>query len=225
MAEDADFSLFETVLLRPGRRIRGLSLHIERLAKSASALGFKFDESECLSRLQSEWRRLPVSGEFRARIDLSRAGEVSIKSAAIEPLPTGRDVPVLLSEKTLSLDEMALVAHKTSFRATYDRAIRYAQAQGAFDVLFFNSSGELTEGARTNVFVRVDGSWRTPRLSCGVLPGTMRARVMRRWPEIIECSIDRDALLRAERVLLSNAVRGLLPVLLIGEMRRPEFGS
>ena len=67
----------------------------------------------------------------------------------------------------------ALLLHKTR-RAEYDRAWQAAEALGGFDMLFVNERGEVTEGGRSNLFVKLDGQWVTPPLESGVLPGVMR---------------------------------------------------
>ena len=72
-------------------------------------------------------------------------------------------VALLLAPDTTQADELFL-RHKTSVRTRYDAAWRAAEAEGAFDTLFFNERGELTEGGRSNVFVQVDGRWCTPPL-------------------------------------------------------------
>jgi para-aminobenzoate synthetase/4-amino-4-deoxychorismate lyase len=79
---------------------------------------------------------------------------------------------------------------------------------GAFDAVFFNERGELTEGARSNVFVKRDGRWRTPPLASGLLPGVMRARLMRRLGAV-ECALSRDDLLAADEVLVCSSLRGV----------------
>ena len=71
-----------------------------------------------------------------------------------------------------------LLFHKTTCREEYDQAWQLAETQGAFDMLFCNERGELTEGGRSNVFVKIKDRYWTPPVSSGLLPGVMRA-VMR----------------------------------------------
>ena len=68
--------------------------------------------------------------------------------------------------------------HKTTNRRVYDRAL--ASRPGAADVLLFNDRNELTESTIANLIVEVDGSLLTPPVRCGLLPGTARARLLRR---------------------------------------------
>ena len=75
-------------------------------------------------------------------------------------------------------------------------------------MLFCNERGELTEGARSNIFVRRDGILLTPPLAAGVLPGILRA-------ELIAHGEAREAMLTPDdlkgEVLLGNSLRGLMP--------------
>jgi para-aminobenzoate synthetase/4-amino-4-deoxychorismate lyase len=96
-------------------------------------------------------------------------------------------------------------------RERYDRGWRAAEAQGAFDMLFFNTDGELTEGGRSNVFLRLDGRWYTPPLSSGVLPGVMRRVLLEdsAW-NAQERRLTLADLHRAEEIIVCNALRGVL---------------
>ena len=206
-----DFTLFETMLFRRGQ-LRALRVHMQRLSTSAKTLGFAFDEEACRLRLEAGVRELQSTLLWRVRLDLSRDGGIEIRSAPLEPLDRRQPVFYVLARSIQNPAEEALVRHKTSLRSTYDGSLKWAQALGAFDAIFFNEVGELTEGARTNVFVRVEGVWKTPHLDCGVLPGTMRARVLGCCLGVQECSITRAEFQAAERIVLSNALRGLVPV-------------
>ena len=143
-------SLIETMGLADGR-IRLLEAHIKRLSLSARHFGYPFDESTLRTHLQQEVSEQEPSGEYRLRLSLSPEGEVSITSARrsrlVVPLRVG-----LYDVVVDSADE--LLYHKTTKRALYDRAYLEAQERGLDEVLFFNERGELTEGSRSNVFVR-----------------------------------------------------------------------
>jgi para-aminobenzoate synthetase/4-amino-4-deoxychorismate lyase len=124
-------------------------------------------------------------------------------------------VHFMLAEDATEAGDLFL-AHKTTLRTRYDAAWKSAEAAGAFDKLFFNAAGELTEGGRSNVFVKLGGRWYTPPLSAGVLPGVMRAVLLddAAWGAS-ERSLSRSDLLAAEAVVLCNALRGALPATLL----------
>jgi para-aminobenzoate synthetase / 4-amino-4-deoxychorismate lyase len=104
-----------------------------------------------------------------------------------------------------------LLRHKTTHRAEYDRGWREAEARGGFDMLFFNERGELTEGGRSNVFVKRDGRWWTPPLDAGVLPGVMRQILLDDANfGARERTLTIDDVRDAEALLVCNALRGVL---------------
>lgn len=137
----------------------------------------------------------------------------------VQPAPCGGAVSAMQVRAVLAPDATAaddvFLRHKSSIRARYDAAWRAAEAQGAFDMLFFNERGELTEGGRSNVFVHVDGRWLTPPLACGLLPGVMRGVLLDdpAW-DATEAVIDRAMLARADRIVLCNALRGAIEAVL-----------
>ncbi len=98
-----------------------------------------------------------------------------------------------------------LLRHKTTRRDLYENAL--AQARGADEVIFLNERDEICEGARTNVFVGGDGALLTPPLSCGLLPGVLRADLLARGKA-------REKILRLDDLrggfFLGNSLRGLL---------------
>ena len=83
-------------------------------------------------------------------------------------------------------------------------------------MLFFNERGELTEGGRSNVFVRFGDAWYTPPLSCGLLPGVMRSVLLTApaW-HASERVITREMLEQADDLVVCNALRGPLRALIL----------
>jgi para-aminobenzoate synthetase/4-amino-4-deoxychorismate lyase len=105
-----------------------------------------------------------------------------------------------------------LLRHKTTSRSEFDRGWREAEALGGFDTLFFNERGELTEGGRSNVFVKRDGKWWTPPLDAGILPGVMRQVLLDDSQlQARERVLTLEDVLNAEALIVCNALRGALP--------------
>lgn len=82
-------------------------------------------------------------------------------------------------------------------------------------MLFFNERGELTEGGRSSVFVKLDGKWFTPPIDAGVLPGVMRAVLLEELGAA-ERTLTMDDLRNAEDLFISNALRGAVKARLKG---------
>jgi para-aminobenzoate synthetase/4-amino-4-deoxychorismate lyase len=208
-ALDPGVELFET--LRASRRegVAHRIRHRERLGASARALGFRFDPAGFDALLDRALGGLQGDQPLRLRVALHVDGRFELTQAPLAPLPAG-PVRVVLAEAPLP-NARPLARHKTTLRGDYDAGIRAAESVGAFDTLFFGEHGELLEGGRSNVFLRLGGHWFTPPLADGVLPGVMRAVLLDdpAW-NASECRLTRADLERAEALVVCNALRGAL---------------
>jgi para-aminobenzoate synthetase/4-amino-4-deoxychorismate lyase len=213
-----DFELFETIHATHAHGCRNLDRHLRRLGSSAQYFGFLYNEDAVRRTLRDTCAALPVDGAYRLRLALNQVGVCTVQTALL----TSMQEPVLLllaSTPTVAGD--LFLRHKTTVRARYDDAWRSAEKQGAFDMLFFNTEGELTEGGRSNVFVQLKGRWYTPPLSAGLLPGVMR-EVLLEDPEwdATERLLTLDDLRAAQKVVVCNALRGALTAVVdVGEQR------
>ncbi|KWF70783.1 chorismate-binding protein [Burkholderia pseudomultivorans] len=214
---DPGFQLFETTCATRADGIRYLDRHLARLQRSADAFGFRFDADALRRAIDARCAALDGDGAYRMKLALAKDGAVEIVAGPLKPLPAG-PVGVLLAPAhgfAPTRADDALLLHKTTRRADYDRAWQAAEALGCFDMLFINERGELTEGGRSNLFVKLDGQWVTPPLACGVLPGVMRGVLLDDQAfGAIERVVTRDDLARAQALLLTNALRGALDAVL-----------
>jgi para-aminobenzoate synthetase/4-amino-4-deoxychorismate lyase len=211
-----DFELFETLYATREDGARHLERHLARLAASAAWFGYPYNADLARAGVLAACAALPPGAPHRLRLALLADGDVTAQTAPLAPLASGAaPVRLLLADAPVRSGDLFL-RHKTSVRARYDAAWRAAERAGAFDTLFFNERGELTEGGRSNVFVRVAGRWVTPPLSSGVLPGVMRA-VLLADPDwnAVEVAITRETLERAQDIVVCNALRGALPATLV----------
>ena len=207
-----EFDIFETIKASWEDGPRHLDEHLARIAASCAWFGRPFDMAAARALVVDTCLALPHTGLHRLRLASGTDGALSITAAPLAPLHA--PVRVVLAAEPVQSGDLFL-RHKTSVRQRYDAAWRTAEAQGAFDALFFNERGELTEGGRSNVFVHLEGRWYTPPLSCGLLPGVMRAVILAApaW-KASERIITRAMLERAEGIMVCNALRGpLLAVL------------
>jgi para-aminobenzoate synthetase/4-amino-4-deoxychorismate lyase len=106
-----------------------------------------------------------------------------------------------------------LLHHKVSHRSLYDAAWQVAVKLGGFDALFINEQGFVTEGGRTSIFIKPQGSseWLTPPVSAGLLPGVMRAELLAD-PKFNarEANLTIKDVSMADEIILSNALRGAI---------------
>jgi para-aminobenzoate synthetase/4-amino-4-deoxychorismate lyase len=236
-ALDPGIELFETMLatqaggVAPVTHIALLARHRARLAASARALGFSFEPAvfdAAVARALAELAYAKAGAgaaagapaSWRIRVALRHDGRIAVTQAPLPPLAslpgaTRKGVRVLLAETALPAAR-PLAGHKTSARAAFDAGIRAAEAQGAFDVLFFGPDDELLEGGRSSVFVRLGQRWYTPPLADGVLPGILRGLLLedaRRAAS--ERRLTRADVLGADGLLVCNALRGALPAFVV----------
>lgn len=203
------FDLIETMRFDPHDGIGELDLHLARMKRSAEQFGFPFDRHRARNDLQAATFRLRAPR--MVRMVLSRGGAMAIEGRPMPPEPAGQ-VEVTVAPLPVSPEDFRLV-HKTSDRAFYDEA---RLAAGAFEILFADLEGFLTEGSFTNLFVERNGRLLTPPLSRGLLPGVLRER-------LIEEGRTEETDLRIEDLgegfYIGNAVRGLIRARLAGEAR------
>jgi para-aminobenzoate synthetase/4-amino-4-deoxychorismate lyase len=193
------FDLIETMRFDPSEGFVELERHLARMKASAEALDFRFDRHHARNELQAA--TFGIKGARKLRLRLSRTGAVAIETRPLPAAPAG-PVPVAVAPLPVDADDFRL-RHKTSDRAFYDQA---PQA-GAFETLFCDPEGFLTEGSFTSLFVERGGALLTPPLARGLLPGVLRQ-------SLIEKGRAREAELRLEDLsgnfYIGNAVRGLM---------------
>jgi para-aminobenzoate synthetase/4-amino-4-deoxychorismate lyase len=208
-----ELELFETLRATWDDGCRHVEQHLDRLAASCRWFGHPFDYGAARAALNDACLALPPGRMHRLRLSVAHGGDMAVQAAPLTPL--SEPVLLLMANETTHSGDVFL-RHKTTVRARYDAAWRDAEAQGAFDALFFNERGELTEGGRSNVFVRFGGAWYTPPLSSGLLPGVMRGVLLQApaW-NASERVITREMLAAADDIVVCNALRGPLRAVLL----------
>jgi len=179
-----------------------LARHLSRLQKSADFLSFSCPVENLQAAIQTQATSNP---DRVLRLLLSKKGTYEIQA---KPLPTTQITRLVLAEKNIHSSELMLF-HKTTAREVYDQA--RAGLPPDTDAILFNERGEITETTIANIAVFRDGKWITPRLDCGLLPGTMRAQLLEEG-KLAEGIIPATELVHGERIRFFNAVRGVFDV-------------
>lgn len=192
-----ELRLFETMRREHGR-IELLDLHLARLARSAAYFGFPMDPGAAC-------RRVSGGPDAKVKLILGSRGELTVEEGPL-PAPVCRPWRVTISDRNVSSDD-APRYHKTTLREGWDAELAEARQRGFDEVLHVNERGEVTEGCITNLLVKAGDRWTTPPMTCGLLPGVWRQRLIDRG-EVAERVTRVDDLRRATEVRLCNAVRG-----------------
>ena len=193
--------LIETMRFDPHDGLIELDRHLDRLSASADDLGFKFDRHAARNELQAA--TFGRKRKAMARLLLSPTGMMAIELKAFEAPGA---VPVTVAVQPLPVDPGDFrLRYKTTDRAFFDEARR---ASGAYETVFTDPEGKLTEGSFTNIFVERDGSLVTPPLGRGLMAGVLRATLLEKG-EAVEGDLTIDDL--AGGFFVGNMLRGLIP--------------
>jgi branched-chain amino acid aminotransferase/4-amino-4-deoxychorismate lyase len=219
--------LFETLLADRGRLV-DFAAHAERLIRGCGALGLPAPDAEALASAAAAVLREAGLEAARAAVRLSwtagSGGRGLERPAAPAPRLIAQAAPAPPIETPAILVSVAVRRNEHSPAARLKTlsyldnvlARRAARAAGADEALMLNTAGEIAGGAAANLFWIADGRLFTPALACGVLDGTLRARVLARAAqagvEAVEARAGRSALASAEGAFLTNSLIGLRPV-------------
>jgi para-aminobenzoate synthetase/4-amino-4-deoxychorismate lyase len=201
------FELLETLRLEDGV-FMDVDAHLARMADAAAHFAFA-PPHDAVREALAELRATHASGCWRVRLRADRAGVARAQAFAMAPTQT--PVRVQLADRPLVGSDSEFVRFKTTRRAHYDAFS--PTSDDVFDTLLWNERGELTEFTRGNVALRIDGRWRTPASTSGLLPGIARARLLREGA-VDEATLTRDDLARANGIAFFNSLRGWLPATL-----------
>lgn len=190
----------------PGSGLIRERLHLERLARSAAALGIVHDPvriRRCLEEI------VPSDKDLRIRLTLEPGGECHLQQSVHEPLAEGTVWRLAVARTRIAPDD-PLIRHKTTRREIYQRARAEYSAEEVDEVILLNTRGEVCEGTITNIFLRGSlGILSTPSVASGLLPGVLRAGLLAEGTAR-EALITRDELEDAT-VFVGNSLRGLIP--------------
>ncbi|TNM62631.1 aminotransferase class IV family protein [Aliirhizobium smilacinae] len=204
-----DFSLIETMRWTPEDGFLRLEHHLRRLSRSADALGFR--------QPQNAEKQLDdaVDGDepLRVRLVMSFRGKIEVTTAPFVLQSPDGVWKVRIGTVKLKSDD-PLYRHKTSRREPYEAARAEFSADEADEVLLTNERGEMCEGTITNLFVEdLDGMLLTPPITSGILPGVLRADLIRerRAKGAILTPADlQDAMMAGRKIFVGNSLRGLI---------------
>jgi len=224
---------FETLRCAQGR-IECYALHRDRLAKALQVLRFAGAASiaeQIFEAVRGHLAGVKHSGP--ARLTVTRGSgprgycppsnsnpryvlsTATAAEAPDEPVRCGvstvfwAEQPQLAGLKLLARTEQVLAAHE-------------AMEKGWDDAMMLDSNGLVISSSRGNVFALCGNEFVTPSLCrCGIA-GTRRQLLMERvLPElgfgVSERDISLQEMLSAEGVVISNAIRGIQPVLALND--------
>lgn len=219
--------LFETVLWVDGR-LQCLDAHLARLSAGCRTLGLPtpdLDEAARLCRAAPGEAGLE-SGRAAVRLTLTAgsggrglerpaapAVRLAARAAAVAPVSTPAG---LVLARTRRNEGSPATRLKTLSYLDNVLARAEALAAGADEAVMLNNRGDLACAAAANLFWIADDRLFTPALSCGVLNGIARARVLAKAAALgvptVVVAAGVQALRGARAAFLTNSLIGVRPV-------------
>lgn len=153
---------------------------------------------------------------------------------------TGRFLPADL-RKLQQQGVIAWVAQEANYRRslpTYKTgnylggwlALQKAQQLGAKDAILIDDRGNWLETSTGNLWAWKDGSWWTPPVAAGLLPGVVRSQLLE-WLQqqgatVREVAWDREFVKDAEAIAYTNSVIEVIPIHTVLNSQQPlEYPS
>lgn len=193
-----DFQLLETILVENGQ-LKYQKEHFDRMKKSAKEFGFKFGKLETLNPKHKK--------DCILRILLNNQGIFEVQELPLDKIKTNR---IIISKTPINSKEPMLY-HKSTHRPWYEKSMKQIKKGLIFDEIFFNEKGELTEGARSNIVLKIGGELFTPPVECGLLNGVLRQKMLDE-NKIKEKKLYLSDLKNAQKIFCINSVRAIVEV-------------
>ncbi|GGF88833.1 hypothetical protein GCM10010924_15860 [Rhizobium wenxiniae] len=204
-----DFSLIETMRWTPEDGFLRLEQHLRRLSRSADALGFR--QPQDARKVLDD----AVDGDepLRVRLVMSFRGKIEVTTVPFMIQSPETVWKVRIGTTKLKSDD-PLYRHKTSRREPYEAARAEFSTDEADEVLLTNERGEMCEGTITSLFVEdQEGILMTPPITSGILPGVLRADLIRerRAKGAVLTPADlQEAMTAGRKIFVGNSLRGLI---------------
>jgi 4-amino-4-deoxychorismate lyase len=204
------FGLFETMRYVDGQLFFWKD-HWARFARSAKHFALALPKEDAvLAALHSLVTKAKLT-EGTLKLSLLKDTEGSCLYVYSRPPITLPNSNTLIFNTTSPIYPSSLLAgHKTHNYMEVMHLLNLARAQAYYDCLRIDTNGFLAETATSNLFFLKDGRLYTPALDTGILPGIIRAALLRDCDLHVEEGLFTQAAIRdAETVFVTNATSGL----------------
>lgn len=221
------YACFEAIRSYRGRLFR-LDDHLDRLARSASALGITMPDR----RLLTFWvtKLTEEEGDCVVRVILTQGGAVpgvTDEGRCIvirHGLPPRRESVRLMAVSAPwhpAGRSWELAGVKTTSYAPNLAAGRVASRAGFDDALLISDQRIVLEGPTFSIGWVADGTVYTPSLKLGILESVTRRVIMELWPGVTEVEAPLELVEGAEEVFAMSTLKEVTPVSALGARSYP----
>ena len=204
---------FETLRTEDGK-VAEFTRHMRRALTASAATGIKMSGEEVIRSVVAKVIADNPHPVGRLRICFTK-NEMVITHDPYEDLAEGGYLTfsVVTSKaiggqfKTFPYDEHYAVVDE-------------ARAHGFDDAIIFNKANNVTETGLSNLAFLFDGTWFTPPITAGILPGTMRSLAIEKCDVQVR-NVHITEVPQADEIFLLSSLKIAQPVVQVGEMRFP----
>lgn len=214
------YGLFETLKIVDGN-ICFMEEHFNRLKKSCAELNLKFEYDLCI--IQEYANNLVSScGMSSGSIKILYAKDkdkynllmtTNENKYTLEKYKKGFSI-CIASSKRNPYSKLTYIKSNNYLENILEKTI--ANKKGYDETVFLNTNDNISEGSYTNVFFIKDNIIYTPSISCGILPGIMRDKVIDLINKLsIKIEIGKfkiDDMFKADEIFITNSLMEIMPV-------------
>jgi branched-chain amino acid aminotransferase len=196
--------IFETIKSENGQ-LFFLDRHVNRLIEGATALLFTMPDLEAIRQAIADLvTRTAGIERGRFRITLFSHGEFLLTH---ENAPMRVTPQKLIISPSVRYSATALTGRKSLSYGEGSFGVRFAEKNGYDDVLYLNERGEVVETGLANILIEKRGSFSTPQLQSGCLPGIVRGVLLDWFKEVKEESLTLDDVKNASGLYILSSMR------------------
>ena len=199
--------LFETLRTENGS-VQLLSRHMRRVIASARELSIPIPNEDVISQAIDEL--LAATPQAVGRLRLSFSSEKFV--ATHESYETKSEEFKVIVSKQIS--GTVGRQHKSFPYSGRLSLLQEATAGGCDEVILLDRDNRVCEGAVSNFAFRIDGLWRTPPITAGILPGVIRALSVEKYGVVVR-DISREEIASCEAAIVMSSLKIALPVVSI----------
>ena len=196
--------LFETMRTENGN-VQLLARHMRRAVSSARVLGIPVPDEELVS--QAIDKLMTTTPHEVGRLRLSFSAE---RFVATHEAYSSVDAPLnVITSKQLS----TTVGRQYKTFPYSDRLALLQEAiiAGCDELIQVDRNDRVCEGAISNYAFRIDGQWRTPPITAGILPGVIRAIAVENFGVVVR-DLSRADVISCQAAIVMSSLKVSLPV-------------
>jgi branched-subunit amino acid aminotransferase/4-amino-4-deoxychorismate lyase len=203
--------IFETLRTESGN-VAEFTRHMRRALAAATATGIKMPGEELIRREVAQVLAENPHSVGRLRICITKNDLVITHDEYVDLKEGGF---ITFSPHTSKADGEQF---KTFPYDSRYEIVDEARAYGFDDAIIFNGANNVTETGLSNLAFLIDGTWFTPPIGAGILPGTMRSLAIEKCGVEVR-NIHITEVPTASEIFLLSSLKIAQPVELVGEMR------